>query len=75
MKEKKAEVLGLTRNNDRYRNVPDDLKWAIPLIEIQRTPEFLEQQRIQMILSTERVKKEMAAKRQPFQLIINSEKN
>ncbi len=39
-KNKKAEVLGLTRNNDKYKNVPDDLKWAIPLVEYQKSPEF-----------------------------------
>lgn len=28
-----GKVLGLTKNNDQYEDVPDDLKWAIPLHE------------------------------------------
>ncbi len=30
---KMGQVLGLTKNNDLYEDVPDDLKWAIPLHE------------------------------------------
>jgi len=55
-KEKKAEVLGLTRHNDQYKNVPDDLKWAIPLIEIQKDPAFIAAQQANYAAIVERVK-------------------
>ena len=31
-------VLGLTRNNDQYADVPDKLKWAIPIYECINRP-------------------------------------
>ena len=73
MSERKAEGLGLTKNNDRYKNVPDDLKWAIPLIEIQRDPAFLAKQRQEQLIRSERIKKEMATrKRAAMRLVKNS---
>ena len=35
-----GKVLGLTKNNDKYEDVPDDLKWAIPLHEHLTSPEM-----------------------------------
>lgn len=63
---KKAEVFGLTRNNKKYKNVPDDLKWAIPLVEYQDTPEFKKE-------AAERKKRVMAElleeRRKSFKLV------
>lgn len=73
MKKKSGEVLGLTRNNHKYKNVSDDLKWAIPLVEIQRDPAFIAAEKIEMRRIEEKIKKEKATeRRQPFKLISNS---
>lgn len=72
MKKKNGEVLGLTRNNHKYKNVPDDLKWAIPLIEIQMDPAFIAAEKKEMQRIIEKLKKEKAAEqRQPFKLLSN----
>ena len=69
---KNARVLGLTRNNNRYKNVPDDLKWAIPLVELQRQPEFIAAQREMEARVKQRLEKEKATNaqaRRPFKII------
>ena len=35
-----GKILGLTKNNDQYEDVPDDLKWAIPLHQHLTSPEM-----------------------------------
>ena len=73
MKQKNGEVFGFTMNNHKYRNVPDDLKWAIPLVEIQMDPAFIAIEKDQRKQIDERIKKEKAAKqRQPFRVLSNS---
>lgn len=34
-----GKVLGLSVNNDKYKDVPDSLKWAIPLHEHLSSPQ------------------------------------
>lgn len=36
-----AKVLGLTKNNHKYKNVPEGLKWAIPVHEAATRPEVV----------------------------------
>ncbi len=35
-----GKVLGLTKNNEKYADVPDRLKWAIPIHESVSRPEI-----------------------------------
>ena len=55
-----GEVLGLTMNNDQYADVPDDLKWAIPLHEHLTSPAIQEWFKMRQVLSEHRVAYETA---------------
>lgn len=35
-----GKVLGITKNNKDYKDIPDNLKWAIPIHEATETPEY-----------------------------------
>lgn len=52
-----SKVLGFTKNNDKYVNVPDSLKWAIPIHEAVTSPESLAKAKA----VEDRVKRELAA--------------
>ncbi len=58
-----AKILGLSKNNDKYANVPDALKWAIPLHEWVTRPEALAEAQAMTESSKKRVEAELKAKR------------
>ena len=58
---KMGKVLGLTKNNDQYEDVPDDLKWAIPLHEHLTSPEMKKWFDERKAQSEQRVEKEISS--------------
>lgn len=55
-----GKVLGLTKNNDQYEDVPDDLKWAVPLHEHFNSPEMQRWFAERKAQSQQRVRNEVA---------------
>ena len=55
-----GKVLGLTKNNGQYEDVPDDLKWAIPLHEHLTSPEMKRWFDMRKAESEKRVGREIA---------------
>lgn len=53
----KAKVFSLTKNHNDYENVPDDLKWAVPLYEHLTSPgtkKYFENRKAQSELRVEK---------------------
>lgn len=59
-----GKIFGLTKNNDQYQDVPDDLKWAIPLHEHLTSPESQRYFKARRVLSEQRVARELNNKKQ-----------
>ncbi|MBX7232060.1 MAG: hypothetical protein K1X29_08235 [Bdellovibrionales bacterium] len=55
-----GKVLGLTKNNDQYEDVPDELKWAIPLHEHLTSPKMQKWFDERKAQSEQRVEKELS---------------
>jgi hypothetical protein len=53
-----GKVLGLTRNNAKYQNVPDKLKWAIPIHECVSRPEVKLQAKLREVLVDQKLARE-----------------
>jgi hypothetical protein len=58
-----GKVLGLTKNNDQYEDVPDELKWAIPLHEYLTSPQVQEYFKVRKVLSEQRVEREVNSRK------------
>jgi len=58
-----GKILGLTKNNDQYEDVPDDLKWAIPLHEHLNSPEMQRWFAERKVQAEQRFEKEMSSLR------------
>jgi hypothetical protein len=56
-----SKVLGLTRKNDEYADVPDDLKWAVSLHEHLSSAEAVRDAQMRMAQAKQRVDAELAA--------------
>ncbi len=62
-----GKVLGLTLNNAKYQNVPDKLKWAIPIHECVSRPEVKRQSKLREALVDQKLaREERAAKSKKF---------
>lgn len=57
-----SKVIPFTKNNKNYDDVPDSLKWAIPIHECLEKPEVKEASRRAEVESKKRVEKEIKAK-------------
>ena len=55
-----VKVLGLTKNNDQYEDVPDELKWAIPLHEHLTSPPIQTYFNRRKALSEQRVQRQVS---------------
>jgi hypothetical protein len=58
-----GKILGLTKNNDKYKDVPDRLKWAIPAHESATRPEVVAEGRARVARVKQQVEAEMKAER------------
>lgn len=58
-----GKVLGLTKSNDLYEDMPDDLKWAIPLHEHLNSPEMQRWFAERKVQAEQRFEKEMSSLR------------
>ncbi len=61
--ESMGKVLGLTKNNHKYKNVPDKLKWAIPIHEAISRPEVINQGKALEVLVDQKIAHEEKLKR------------
>jgi len=57
-----SNVLGLTKNNHKYKNVPDKLKWAIPIQECVSRPEVVRQGKMLEALVDQKIAQEARMK-------------
>lgn len=62
-----SNVFGLTKRNDYYADVPNDLKWAIPLHEHLTSAEAQRDWKIRKALAEQRVNREQASRQKGFQ--------
>ncbi|OFZ10840.1 MAG: hypothetical protein A2Z20_03775 [Bdellovibrionales bacterium RBG_16_40_8] len=58
-----GKVLGLTRNNQKYENVPDKLKWAIPIHECVSRPDVKRQSKMLEALVDQKLAEEERQKK------------
>jgi hypothetical protein len=66
---KMGKVLGLTKNNDQYEDVPDDLKWAIPLHEHLTGSEMKRWFGVRKAQSERRVERELVSRTKKLRLL------
>lgn len=58
-----GKVLGFTKQNEKYQNVPDKLKWAIPIHEAVSRPEVKRQGKLLEVLVDQQLRQEEKQKR------------
>lgn len=58
-----SKIIPLTKNHKNYDDVPDSLKWAIPIHECLESPEVKEASRKAVEQSKLRVEKELRKKK------------
>lgn len=64
-----SKVIPLTKNHKNYENVPDTLKWALPIHECLEKPEVIEASKRREAESKKRVEKEFKEKNRAKQTL------